>query len=324
MSQLAFLAFEGDGLDRRAELRDDATALKESWDSANVLLVWRGKPLMGAALDEHRPLAFVEGSHPMVKDQFDSAVFLGEAQSQFYFAIDLSNWEPTEENSTENSFVDKSEQQHSGLPEGQVFTDLRANMPLFTPRDAEIAATAKSILGWQSSHRFCARCGQESRVAQAGWRRDCPACGGQHFPRTDPVVIMLVTHGNSVLLGRSPDWPERMYSLLAGFVEPGETMETAVKREVFEETGVDVKNVRYEASQPWPFVSSLMIGCAAEAVSTDLKIDPNEIEDALWLSREEVLDVFADRHPLVRPVRRGPIAGFLLQNWLADQLTSRE
>lgn len=324
MSQKAFLAFEGDGLDRRAELRDNQAALQERWNSAQILLVWRGKPLMAPVSDAHRPLAFIGPRHPLARDQFDSAVFLGEAQSQSFFAIDLSHWEPAEDDSAENNFVDQSEQQHPELPAGHVFTDLRANMPLFSPRDAEIAATAKSILGWQHSHRFCARCGHDSTVAQAGWRRDCPACGAQHFPRTDPVVIMLVTYGNSVLLGRSPEWPERMYSLLAGFVEPGETMETAVKREVFEEAGVEVQNVLYEASQPWPFVSSLMIGCVAEAVSTDLQIDPNEIEDALWLSREEVLDVFADQHPRVRPVRKGPIAGFLLQNWLADRLTSRD
>lgn len=156
-------------------------------------------------------------------------------------------------------------------------------------------------------------------MTQAGWRRDCPSCGGQHFPRTDPVVIMLVTNGNSILLGRSPGWPDGMYSLLAGFVEPGETLETAVKREVAEETGVQVENVAYLASQPWPFPSSLMIGCKAEAVSRDLSIDTNEIEDAIWLTREELLSVFAGTHPTIKPARSGAIAGYLMENWLADR-----
>ncbi|HIF76500.1 MAG TPA: NAD(+) diphosphatase, partial [Sulfitobacter sp.] len=146
-------------------------------------------------------------------------------------------------------------------------------------------------------------------------------CGGAHFPRTDPVVIMLITHGNSVLMGRSPGWPEGMYSLLAGFVEPGETVEAAVRREVFEEAGVQVGAVSYLSSQPWPFPASLMLGCAGEALSRDLTIDPVEIEDALWVTREEMMDVFAGSHPRLLPARRGAIAHFLLENWLADTLT---
>jgi len=154
----------------------------------------------------------------------------------------------------------------------------------------------------------------------AGWERQCPACGGKHFPRTDPVVIMLITHGNSVLLGRSPGWPDGMYSLLAGFVEPGETMEAAVRREVFEETAVHVGPVSYLASQPWPFPASLMLGCHGMATSRDITIDPNELEDALWLSREELAQAFRGEHPVVKPARKGAIAHFLLSNWLADQL----
>jgi len=154
----------------------------------------------------------------------------------------------------------------------------------------------------------------------AGWQRTCPACGAHHFPRTDPVVIMLVTRGNSVLIGRSPGWPAGMYSLLAGFVEPGETLEAAVRREVFEEAGVRVGAVRYLASQPWPFPASLMFGCHGEALDGAITIDPAEIEDALWLTREEMVTVMAGAHPEIRAPRKGAIAHFLVAAWLADRL----
>jgi NAD+ diphosphatase len=131
---------------------------------------------------------------------------------------------------------------------------------------------------------------------------------------------MLITHGNSVLMGRSPGWPEGMYSLLAGFVEPGETMEAAVRREVFEETGVRVGEVSYLASQPWPFPASLMLGCAGQAISRDITIDPSEIEDALWVTREEMMRIVAGEHASILPARKGAIAHFLLEHWLADRL----
>ena len=154
----------------------------------------------------------------------------------------------------------------------------------------------------------------------SGWQRSCPDCGGQHFPRTDPVVIMLITRGNSVLMGRSPGWPEGMYSLLAGFVEPGETIEAAVRREVFEEAGIAVGQVTYLASQPWAFPSSLMFGCWGHALSHEITIDPTEIEDAIWVSRDDMLEAFAGQHPILMPARKGAIAQFLLRNWLADTL----
>jgi NAD+ diphosphatase len=131
---------------------------------------------------------------------------------------------------------------------------------------------------------------------------------------------MLITHGNSVLMGRSPGWPEAMYSLLAGFIEPGETIEAAVRRETFEEAGVTVGQVDYLASQPWPFPASLMMGCHGHATSTDLNIDPVEIEDAFWVTREEMLESFAGNNPQMKPARKGSIAHFILLNWLQDTL----
>jgi NAD+ diphosphatase len=204
--------------------------------------------------------------------------------------------------------------------DGLGFADLRANMAALDAAEAATAAAAKGILGWHETHRYCANCGSASEPADAGWRRACPACRAQHFPRTDPVVIMLVLSGSSVLLGRSAAWPPGMYSLLAGFMEPGESIEAAVRREVFEEAGVPVGQVDYLSSQPWPFPSSLMIGCRGLALSRDIRRDPAELEDARWVSREGVLAALAGHDPDLKPARRGSIARFLLERWLADAL----
>jgi NAD+ diphosphatase len=158
-------------------------------------------------------------------------------------------------------------------------------------------AIAKALLTWHARHRFCANCGAPTKVTEAGWRRDCPSCEAQHFPRTDPCVIMLAIDGERCLLGRSARFAPNMWSCLAGFVEPGETIEEAVRRETFEEAGIFVGRVNYFASQPWPYPMSLMIGCMAEARSVDLNIDRNEIEDARWVSRTEAALMLMRTHP---------------------------
>ena len=229
-------------------------------------------------------------------------------------AVDLGAWAPAE------AAPEGAPQPHPAAPPGHGFADLRAAAPRLSPLDAELAATARALTAWHASHGFCARCGARSHPSQAGWQRECPVCHAHHFPRTDPVVIMLATHGEAVLLGRSPGWPEGMFSLLAGFVEPGETIEAAARRELWEEAGVRTAEVGYLASQPWPFPASLMIGARARALSRELTLDPVEIEDALWLTREEAALAFGGRHPRVRPPREGAIAGFLLRAWLADRL----
>jgi NAD+ diphosphatase len=159
------------------------------------------------------------------------------------------------------------------------------------------AAAAKALLTWHTRHRFCSNCGAPTANAEAGWRRDCKACGAQHFPRTDPCVIMLAIDRDRCLLGRSARFPGSMWSCLAGFVEPGESVEDAVRRETFEEAGVRVGRVRYFASQPWPFPMSLMIGCHAEATASALMIDREELEDARWISRDEAALMLARKHP---------------------------
>lgn len=308
------VTFGGSGLDRAAELRGQATDIKDD-PHARAILLWRGKPLV---LDDS--LLRLPLDHAVMADAADDLVFLGREEDGPVFAADLSAWLPNDlDESALGGFLDPSEQVHSAVPDAS-FAELRAIMTRLSPRDAELAATAKAVMGWHDTHQFCARCGAQSHMAMGGWQRDCPACGSHHFPRTDPVVIMLITHGNAVLVGRSHGWPEGMYSLLAGFVEPGETIEAAVRREVFEEAGVRVGAVTYLSSQPWPFPASLMFGCSGEALTTELNIDPNEIEDAVWVSREEMADAFSGAHPKILPARKGAVAHFLLQAWLSDRL----
>ena len=158
-------------------------------------------------------------------------------------------------------------------------------------------AQAKALLGWHARNRFCPNCGAPTRPVEAGWRRDCPSCKAQHFPRTDPVAIMLPIAGERCVLGRSPRFAASMWSCLAGFIEPGETIEEAVRREVREEVGVVCGRVNYFASQPWPFPTSLMIGCHAEAVSEEIVVDRSELEDARWFDRAELALMLLRKHP---------------------------
>ena len=166
-------------------------------------------------------------------------------------------------------------------------------LALMSPRDAAIWGAARSLNEWHSRHRFCGICGTATESYRAGWGRKCPNCAAEHFPRVDPVVIMLAEHDGRVLLARQHQYPRGRYSALAGFVEPGESIEEAVARELMEEAGVAVSNVRYVASQPWPFPGSLMIACLASAESDELRLDGHELEDGFWASRAEVLAALA-------------------------------
>lgn len=322
MKHAETVTFGGSALDRAAEMRGDeaAIAYRVAEGRAATMLLWRGKPLVRAGTLDR--LVWLAMDHPVLKLATLPPVLLGRDDSRgLLFVHDISGWTPDDlDPEALNRFTDSSEQSHPDLGDETAFVELRRIMVRLSPRDAELAATARAIAGWHVSHRFCARCGTESDMILSGWQRRCPDCGGQHFPRTDPVVIMLITRGNRVLMGRSPGWPERMYSLLAGFVEPGETIEAAVRREVWEESGISVGDVGYLASQPWPFPSSLMIGCRGEALDEDIRVDTTEIEDAAWISREDMLQAFAGQHPFLNPARKGAIAGFLLHNWLADSL----
>ncbi|WP_072780066.1 NAD(+) diphosphatase [Marivita hallyeonensis] len=315
------VTFGGSALDRAAELRGDMPGLAAAMQdpAARTLVLWKGKPLL-IGDGPSRMLARLPLDHPILKDARVPPILLGREDGAARFAHDISGWQPVEDTTEVGAFVDRSEQHHPAVPDDHRFAELRMVMTALTARDAELAATAKAIIGWHETHQFCARCGAPSDVTQAGWQRVCQACGGSHFPRTDPVVIMLITRGNKVLLGRSPGWPEGMYSCLAGFVEPGETIEAAVRREVWEEAGIRVGQVTYLSSQPWPFPASLMFGCHGAALTDEITIDPVEIEDAIWVSREEVMDAFAGLRDGLLPARKGAIAHFLLRHWVADTL----
>ena len=183
------------------------------------------------------------------------------------------------------------------------------------PGEAATYAAARSLLDWHTRHRFCANCATETVIYRAGWGRKCPNCNAEHFPRVDPVVIMIAEHEGRALLGRQPAWPAGRYSALAGFLEPGESIEEAVAREIMEEAGVRVTDVRYIASQPWPFPSSLMIACVGMAEDDALTIDKHELEDAIWVSREEVLRVLAGGEGAFLPPPPYAIAFTLLTEW---------
>lgn len=185
----------------------------------------------------------------------------------------------------------------------------------FAPGEAATYAAARSVLDWHSRHQFCANCGAPTTMIRAGWARKCGGCGAEHFPRVDPVVIMLAEHDGRALLGRGKGWPQGRYSALAGFVEPGESIEEAVAREIFEEAGVRVGGVRYVASQPWPFPSSLMMACVTVAEDDTLKIDPNELEDAMWVSREDIRAVMAGEPGPFLAAPPYAIAHTLLTEW---------
>lgn len=335
MKDAEAVTFGGSGLERAATLRSDPAKLDAlaAGPEARILPLWRGKVLVR---DDETDLCLapVEACAAILAEGQKERVFLGRgdgadlrrdperaAEGPPWFAADVSDWEPEgQETGPAGAFLDPTEQRYPGLPADHRFMELRSAMARLTPRDAELAATAKAVLGWHRTHRFCARCGGPTAMIEGGWQRQCSACGARHFPRTDPVVIMLITHGNSVLLGRSPGWPDRMYSLLAGFVEPGETIEAAVRREVSEEAGIRVGGVSYLASQPWPFPASLMIGCQGTALTREITLDPIELEDALWVTREDLLAIHAEESDRIKPARQGAIAHFLLARWLSDQL----
>jgi NAD+ diphosphatase len=285
-------------LDRAAHLRDGAGDLVVR-DGATLLPLWQEKVSIDLSGEGPR-LGWMPAAHPPVA--IEPPVFLGCSADQPRFAADFSS---LDEDAARNRFG-----------EGRKFIDLRSICGELSPEDASVAATAKALLGWHRTHRFCSRCGAASKAENGGWRRRCPRCEGLHFPRTDPVVIMLILQGDEVLIGRQSTFPAGTYSLLAGFVEPGETIEDAVRRETLEETAVRVGRVGYLGCQPWPFPASLMLGCIGEAETRAITRDPAELEDARWVSLATMRAILADEHPEIRPPRKDAIARAILADWV--------
>jgi len=307
-----FLGFigpeDGSGLERAGHLRDQPEELARlaALPEARFVAFSKGQVLMapeGAGADPVTGLGLLSFGPDAPWHGFATGapIFLGLVSDTPIFARDLRELAP------------------EALPEGVELADLRWTMPRLCARSAELAATARGLIVWHQSHGFCAACGQPSQTTHGGWQRLCPGCGAVHFPRTDPVVIMRITRGESVLLARSPGWPEGMYSCPAGFMEPGETPAAAVRREVAEETGIKVGKVGFVAAQPWPFPASLMLGCAGVAESEAIRVDPAEIEAALWVPRARLARIFAGEDPEIRASRPGTVARWMLSRWLAGR-----
>jgi len=195
-----------------------------------------------------------------------------------------------------------------------------AALGVLPPDELALYGGARSVLDWHARHRFCPKCGGETVLTKGGWQRDCVSCGALHFPRTDPVTIMIVEHKGRLLLGRNARFPGRSYSALAGFIEPGETIEEAVAREVFEEAGVRARDVSYIASQPWPFPSQLMIACHAHTDDDAITIDRTELEDARWFAREEIAEALEKGQDAMSFVPPPPqtVAHHMLRWWLEN------
>jgi NAD+ diphosphatase len=283
------IPFSGNVLDRASNRRTDEAWLAAQAAGGLFLPFWQNRPLV--TKDRAAFLAWRE------EWRGQTCVFLGLDGTQPLFAVDLtSDSEPA-------------------LGQG-VFAEMRASAFVLPARDTAIAGQAKALLDWHKRHGFCPNCGTPTALRDGGYRRLCPQCGAEHFPRTDPVVIMLPIFKNECLVGRGPRFPPQLYSAFAGFVEPGESMEEAVRRELREEVDLAVGAVSYHASQPWPFPSSLMLGCYAEAQSRDFQIDGHEIEAARWLTKDEVrarlTNSIEDEMKLPATIA---IAHYLIRDW---------
>ncbi|RYE33411.1 MAG: NAD(+) diphosphatase [Hyphomicrobiales bacterium] len=294
-------------LDRREDLRNkpDAVAALRHRSDTRIAVVAGETPILKRLDGEALTVWFSHGETEMLGPAAEE-IFMGTGEDgtpRFARLLDKALAEPLKERA--ELFV----------------TDLRSvALKRIVPED-EVGplGEAKAVLDWHARHRFCAQCGGRTVAGASGWRRECTACGAMHFPRTDPVVIMLVTRGDACLLARQARFAPGMYSCIAGFVEPGETIEDAVRRESWEEAGLKVGNVRYLASQPWPFPSSIMMGCIAEALGDEITLDMTELEEGRWFPREEVLQMLEGKHPdgLACP-QHIAIANTLVRAWALE------
>lgn len=279
------LGYASGDLDRLSEKRDDAEwiAAQRAAASARFVLFSGDRPVI--AIGDSLAICHGRAQAEALGADFAECPLLGFRGKIPFFAAAVPAGEEAEEKIRASGPL-KAIDLRSLAVDGEL-----------DPADLGLLAQARSLMHWHQTHRFCSRCGAPSEMRQGGYRRDCGACGGLHFPRTDPVAIMLTIDGDRCLLGRQPRFVEGMYSALAGFIEPGETIEAAVRRETWEEAGIRAGAVRYHASQPWPFPASLMIGCHVEALSTEIAMDETELEDCRWFHREDVALMLMRTHP---------------------------
>ena len=294
--------FAGNPLDRCSYRRTDQEwlAARATHPDSLALAVWNGKPLVE---DGSRgvQIAYIRADMATaLSGGPERMLFLGLWQEVAVFAVDLEG------------AADPADGPLSGLGRLEELRGISANRSV---GEAGIAATAKSMFEWRRKHLFCAACGQPSQVAEAGWKRKCPNCKAEHFPRTDPVVIMLAVKGEKCLLGRQKAWPKGMYSALAGFLEPGETIEEACARELFEEAALRAVSVRYHSTQPWPWPSSLMIGLIAEVETEEATADNIEIDEVRWFTRAETRALIAGELTDAKAPPGMAIAHQLIRAW---------
>lgn len=296
------IAYTGNPLDRE-NLRRRGREWMEARQAApesRYLPLFQLQPLL--KLGEQRTLAWAKREFFEDLDPVPEPVLLGCRDGVAHFAVDVS--------------VATGGEAFFGVADVASFEDLRATVAAMPAADAAIAAQARTLIDWHARHRHCAVCGGGTRSVQGGANRICFDCQAEHFPRTDPVAISLVVKGDRCLLGRGPGWPETMYSALAGFVEAGESLEEAVRREVVEESGVRVGDVRYLCSQPWPFPSSLMLGCIATALSEEIEIDRAELDDAKWFTRDALRAAVSGRRPDLTVPPPFAVAHQLIRAWV--------
>lgn len=300
-------AFSGNPLDRSGDLRNDAAWLaeQEANPEALAMILWEGRPLIEPH-DGAERLVWLSLGHARDLAR-DRDVFLGLWKGAPVFAAEFEG------------SIDPTRGPARGLGR---FVEMREAALVLPEADAGIAATAKSLFDWRRRHGFCAACGKATDQASGGWKRVCPACGTEHFPRVDPVVIMLPIYKGGAeplcLLGRQAAWPEGRMSALAGFMEPGEAIEEACAREVMEEAGLTVCDVRYHSSQPWPFPAQLMIGLIAEVTTDEAAPDQTELEAVAWLTKAEARAVLDETHPTIHAPPPYAIARRLLESWAAE------
>ena len=302
------LGYTESAIERASELRLNGTAIAvlAAAPTARVYVVGGEMLVLKARGEVHDPLF-----------TFQEAIDLGESAEIIFLGLlgDAGRWGFAITPQAAETLKTRAD---------LVVTDLRsvAVRGLVEQDHLPPIAEAKAMLHWHARHRFCANCGAPTQVTHCGWRRDCPQCKAEHFPRTDPVVIMLAVDGDRCLLGRSPRFVPTMWSCLAGFVEPGEAIEDAVRRETREEAGIATARVRYFATQPWPFPMSLMIGCHAEAISRDITVDHEELEDARWFARDEVVTMLMRQHPdgLTTPPPVA-IAHHIIRAWVEGEIS---